>query len=269
MPDAVPLRLIREMNSIVIAPEEQFPVLTHAPVIEAVLELRCRRDSLWEESAVTTMLKEHLPDFSIESLAGTKMEWKVQLGQEPEHSSEELGWVGVLMRTADKKEIVRVERDMVVFSQLAPYPGWDVFSNRAIRYWGVVAPDDVSCEFARIGMRYINRIELTGPTVDLEEYLVAAPKLPLDLELPFVDFLHRETIGVPGYDYVVQLTRTIQQTETEQGRGLGLIIDIDVATTKPWSGTLVELHARLNEMRWLKNKTFFGSLTQNAKSLLA
>jgi len=80
------------MNSIVITPEERFPVLTRAPVIEAVLELRCRRDSVWDESAVTTMLKEHLPDFSIESLAGTKMEWKVELGQKPEHSFNGLGW---------------------------------------------------------------------------------------------------------------------------------------------------------------------------------
>ena len=48
----------------------------------------------------------------------------------------------------------------------------------------------------------------------------------------------------------------------------GLILYIDVGTTKPFylSGDGLEPH--LANMRWLKNKAFFGSLSERASNLL-
>jgi hypothetical protein len=43
-----------------------------------------------------------------------------------------------------------------------------------------------------------------------------------------------------------------------------LILDVDVFTTQPLEPKLGTLEERLTEMRWLKNKVFFGSVTSSA-----
>jgi hypothetical protein len=43
-----------------------------------------------------------------------------------------------------------------------------------------------------------------------------------------------------------------------------LILDIDVFTTKPFEQRADAIDKRLAEMRWLKNKVFYSSLTKGA-----
>jgi uncharacterized protein (TIGR04255 family) len=45
---------------------------------------------------------------------------------------------------------------------------------------------------------------------------------------------------------------------------MGLILDIDVFTTEPFAYDLATVIRQLGEMRWLKNKMFFGNLTSQA-----
>lgn len=248
---------------------EKFDHLSKAPVVEAVLELRCRVEKEWDEVHTTKRLKELLPEFTkVESLRTVKHEVAIEPGMAPVQNATDLGWVGVVMKTEDEKQIVRFERDKFSFSQLAPYPGWNTFIERALKLWNVRAAETGQDEIARIGLRFINRIAAGGPNEDLQKVLVAAPVKPEGFPLPFGGFLHRDVFDVPGYDYAVLTTRTIQPVASDTAAVLGLIIDIDVFTTKPVTLTIEELRARLQEMRWLKNKTFFGSLTNEAKSNL-
>ena len=46
--------------------------------------------------------------------------------------------------------------------------------------------------------------------------------------------------------------------------GIALILDIDVFTTHGFELDDSVLERRLSEMRWLKNKVFFGSITEKA-----
>jgi uncharacterized protein (TIGR04255 family) len=247
--------------------DEKFGHLSKAPVVEAVLELRSRVETEWDEVHTTKRLRELLPEFpKVESLRTLMHEVVLEPSIATVQNAADLGWVGVLMKTADEKQIVRFERDAFSYSQLAPYPGWDAFIDRALQLWNLRTAESAHNEIARIGLRFINRIAAGGPNEDLQKVLVAAPVKPDDLPLPYAGFLHRDVFEVPGYDYAVLTTRTIQPMASDATTASGLIIDIDVFTTKPATLTIEELRARLREMRWLKNKTFFGSLTNEAKS---
>ena len=249
--------------------DEKFDHLSKAPVVEAVLELRCRVETEWDEVHTTKRLRELLPEFTkVESVRTVMHEVAVESGIAPVQNATDLVWTGVVMKTEDEKQIVRFERDRFSFSQLAPYPGWDTFIERALNLWTLRRAEPGHDEIARMGLRFINRIAARGPDEDLQKVLVAAPVKPVDFPLPIAGFLHRDMFEVPGYDYMVLTTRTIQPVASDAAAVPGLIIDIDVFTTKPATLTIEELRARLQEMRWLKNKTFFGSLTNEAKSNL-
>jgi uncharacterized protein (TIGR04255 family) len=69
---------------------------------------------------------------------------------------------------------------------------------------------------------------------------------------------------VPNTPYAINLVRTMQQQVSTSNPELALILDIDV-----YIGSMVELGeenlvTQLNNMRWLKNKTFLGCITQTA-----
>jgi len=102
--------------------------------------------------------------------------------------------------------------------------------------------------------------------MNIEQYLRNAPIPPADLDLPFLGFMHQETLGVPGHPYAINLIRTIQPPQYPADSGIAIILDIDVFTLQPLEQPVEnddnKLTDMLDEMRWLKDKIFFGSITE-------
>jgi uncharacterized protein (TIGR04255 family) len=95
---------------------------------------------------------------------------------------------------------------------------------------------------------------------NFEEYIQPSPTTPKGIDVPFVGFFHQDTLAMPGYPYVVNIIRTIQLPE-KPTQGCAIILDIDVGTNQPFKPGAEELTRCLDEMRWLKNRVFFGSIT--------
>lgn len=176
----------------------------------------------------------------------------------------DLGWKGLRCESADHVHIAQFNRDGFVFSRLRPYDHWEQFCGEAMRLWSIYRDIAQPSGIQRLGLRFINRIELPldGPRPD--DYL-HMPADPLKgVRLSRTGFFHRDVLGVPGYPYIVTIVRTVQPIQTAGSKGFGLLLDIDVFSTEPLDlqDDLVIQH--LTEMRWLKNKAFFGSITGQA-----
>lgn len=244
---------------------ERFPRLARAPIAEAVIEVRARAEATWEESGIRSSLQRQLPAYpNIVSQREFAHELQVGPGHESVQTHRDLGWKGLRFESADHVHIVQFNRDGYVFSRLRPYDHWEQFHGEAFRLWHVHKDLAHPAEVQRLGLRFINRIELPldGPRPD--DYLLMPAEVLKGLELPRAGFLHRDVLGVPGYPYVITIVRTVQPVQTSGSKGFGLIFDIDVFTTEPFDLQDDLLKRRLAEMRWLKNKVFFGSITEQA-----
>ena len=60
------------------------------------------------------------------------------------------------------------------------------------------------------------------------------------------------------------ITRTLQTPQNRTVEGIAIILDIDVFTMQPFPLDGADLEQRLAEMRWLKKKSFFGTITSKA-----
>jgi uncharacterized protein (TIGR04255 family) len=76
--------------------------------------------------------------------------------------------------------------------------------------------------------------------------------------------MHQDTLGVPGYSYAINVIQTVQIPPSLESEGIALILDIDVFTLQAFNLGKDAIEQRLQEMRWLKNKVFFGSITKKA-----
>ncbi len=244
---------------------ERFPHLPNAPIVEAVIDIRGRAGAPWEESAIREKLKAELPDYpQASSHREFRHEVKMVPGQEPQQTVIDLGWKGVRLQSTDKLHIAQFNRDGFVFSRLHPYESWEQLIREAMRLWKIHREIGRPSEVQRLGLRFINRILLPPKYVDFEDYLKAPPKPPDGLDLPFHGFFHNETLAVPGYPYAINIIRTIQQPQPPDHDRIGIILDNDVFTVGSFEFQQEILEHRLAEMRWLKNKAFFGIISQKA-----
>lgn len=244
---------------------EVFPHLSAAPIVEAVIQLTCRPELPWEEPSLRDELRSRLPEFpNFKSQVRFHGEFAIEAGVEVEQTVRSSPtWAGIRGESSDGLHIAQFNRDGFVFSRLHPYENWDRLVSEALRLWIVFIDLARPTEVNRIGVRFINRISLSASGIRLKEYVRWPPASPDGLTLPVAAFLHQETLNVVGYPYVINLIRTIQPPQPDGG-GPWLILDIDVFTTTPTGLDLRDVQDQLTEMRWLKNKAFFGSLTSEA-----
>jgi uncharacterized protein (TIGR04255 family) len=139
-------------------------------------------------------------------------ELEMKVGQAPKQMVKDMGLKGLRFRSRDQLQIVQLNRDGFVFSRLQPYEDWEQLSREAMRLWQFYAELARPTEIQRIGLRFINRMQLPPREVQFEDYIQSGPQPPKELELPFLGFMHHDTLAVPGYSYAINLIRTISGT---------------------------------------------------------
>lgn len=245
--------------------------LPRAPIVEAVIDIRARPEAVLDEAMLKPQLEAKLSGYQfLDSQRQIQIQHEVSLqgNTSPGPIIRDLGWKGLRFQSDDKKHIVQFNQDGFVFSRLEPYESWEQLYEEGMRLWFVYVGLAQPVEIHRIGLRYINRIQLPPDELRFEDYLVSAPMPPKGLDVPFHGFVHQDTLAIPGHPYAINVVRTIQPPGTLDNQGMRLILDIDAFTTQGFELNEMALKQRLLEMRWLKNKVFFGSVTPNAIKLL-
>jgi uncharacterized protein (TIGR04255 family) len=201
-----------------------------------------------------------------DSLRAIQYQATVSPNQPPSQTIQDMGWSGVRFQSEDQKYIAQFNRDGFALSRLEPYQSWDMFQAEAMRLWDGYAESVKPTQIHRVGLRYVNLIQLSAGELNFGEYLDLAPSTPKILDLPVSGFFHLNVVVVPNYPYTVNVIKTVQPPPTA-GAGNGLILDIDVATTRPFDYDDTKLKNHLAEMRWIKNKVFEGAITQKSKEM--
>jgi uncharacterized protein (TIGR04255 family) len=254
--------------SVKIMTDEQFTHLPKAPITEAVVEIRTRPTTVFQESPVRSSLEATLNGYHyLDSPRLIRGQMRIGGGQPVAQTLEDLGWKGVRFQTPDEKHVAQFNRDGFAFSRLEPYENWQRFSSEALRLWEIYKGLAEPAAFDRLGLRFVNRILLPVGDRDFGNYIQPAPSAPGALDLPFSGFLHQDALAVPGHPYGITVIRTIQEPAASDISPIALIFDIDVFTIPGTALDSITISDRLEEMRWLKNKVFFGGVTDNALEL--
>jgi uncharacterized protein (TIGR04255 family) len=249
-----------------IDPSEVFPNLPNAAITEAVIEIRARAGVPWNEPEIREKLKPLMVGYP-EQISGRAMMFQVTPGANKELAAQDLGWNGVWFKTADQKQIAKFQLDLFSFSRLHPYKDWDQFIGEATRLWkihsGIARPSDV----LRLGIRFINRFPIPAGRVEVSDYFIGFPDDLPEMNLTLGGFLHHDVFVIPNQPYGVNLIKTVQPADAPN-KEFGLILDIDVYTTTPFANEINLIEEKLKEMRWLKNKVFFKTITKKLKGSL-
>jgi uncharacterized protein (TIGR04255 family) len=261
-----------ELPPIQIDHARPFPRLSTAPIVEAVIELRARAETPWEEEEVSRRLTERLPDYpSTRKVADLVFTANFALasggdGAMPEANptSRSQRWTGVRHESPDGRFIADFTRDHFSLSRLAPYQEWTSFRDEALRLWQIHAGLAEPAEVQRLGVRFINRLAVPVANLDFGDYFEGLGVAPGSLAT--AGFLYQDALAVPGHPYVVNTLRTVQQPQNAAA-AIGLLLDIDAICPEPTQTLRTKIQDRLDDLRWLKNHVFFSAMTSKALDL--
>lgn len=163
------------------------PLYANSPLIEAVCDFRFEPGEPWDATIpgrLYTPLRKEFPkrravqDFTASIVAG------------PERIEQQVTPVErIRFLREDETALIQVAVNNLTVNQLKPYPGWNVFLQvirRALRTYNRIAEPR---GLQRIGLRYINRIEVPGTEVDLESYFDFYPHIGPAMPQLHGDFL--------------------------------------------------------------------------------
>jgi uncharacterized protein (TIGR04255 family) len=238
---------------------KEFEHLPRAPIVEAVIHWQAPAGKSLDKLALRDELNRRFSDF--ECHEQQEIRATVQSSSGETGFRQQTRWDGFRLNgkgDADRY-VVQFKPNGVAFSRLKPYDQWESFLTAAQPFWNAYLELAEPPLIERLGVRFINQITLLAQDSP-SDYLKDIPAPPPALGLSSDRFFHQDTYRVSGDPYQINWVRTVQPTESDEL----LIVDIDVWTERIESLEREVLSKHLAEMRFLKNRLFFSSMTEKA-----
>ncbi len=230
-----------------------------APIVEAVVGIRFENDM--DAAVLQAVAARFLRQYPVRQ---DEQQQSVVFGP----AGLQVGAGPARVRLVSDTGIVVLAPNEVSTSRLAPYPGWDVFSQEVVQNLRLLREEAGFRKLVHFGVRFINRIDI--PTkgdegIDLSNFFRIGPTLPPQLGVHDLEayFLTTQI----SYSEEVRITiQTGPVPETLIGHS-SVLLDIDVTLKSNLPQKLDTISETMLDLRRIKNETFEACISDAARAL--
>jgi uncharacterized protein (TIGR04255 family) len=235
------------------------------PVVEAVVGITFT-DPVTDAALATVDRRfgKHYPVHQPADNISFVLDAVIQNGKSISHNAQKSVVHGHRRSTVEMDEVSTLQPNAIAVAQLAPYKGWDAFIARVERDLGLYRRSTKFREIQRIGVRYINRIDLPaeGNVIEQEKYLNVYPQVPDGLG-PMLSYSMEASFSLDDIGCVATL-RTMPMPSPTLGHA-SFVIDLDVFAANNLPQSDAAVMSLLNNIRTEKNRIFELSVKQLAR----
>lgn len=239
------------------------------PITEAIIELRL--EAPIEEKAIQKIQRKLSKDYEYSK---TILKKEFSLDTEEMKISEvrqEVEFEGFMLTSKNECDVVQIKRNAMICSRLAPYTGWENFAPRARKNWGIWRKSTKKLRLSRIGVRYINRIDIPikeRKGIRLEDYLTVVPQYP---EPSLIKVLTNYTMQITGSFSAenFQIVVNTNVTRSPLIDHLSVILDIDLSPQDSLPQSDDNIWHLVDEIREHKNNAFEMCITDLTRELFS
>ena len=250
-------------------PKTVFTKLSKAPIVEAVIELKVRMAGQVDPARFLDFrdqLVEHFPVSRDMQYVQSLLHFDAEKGPQ---QVLETGKAGIRLESADQRWVVQARVDGVSISRLAPYERWEALRQQAEAVWPVYIRALNPTTVIRLGVRYINRVELADEVIDFDRVLTVGPKIPPALPQKLTEFFSRIVIPMEEKRATLVLVQAFDPPPPAQGGALpAVVLDIDAFSEQSHEIESREIWDALERLRGLKNMAFFNCITADTLETL-
>jgi uncharacterized protein (TIGR04255 family) len=102
--------------------------------------------------------------------------------------------------------------DGFTFNRLKPYTGWAQVLPQALELWRIYVEEFGPLSVTRIAVRYINRLTLPAPVVNMSRYLTAPPTVPAGAPQSLRGFLQRIVLEDTAAGLTARVTQASEKS---------------------------------------------------------
>lgn len=237
---------------------DTWPHLNRAPIVEGLIDIRVERSPEVTLDTMKAACDELAGDFpSREPISTFSGQFSFSMESGSSFSAQAPAPIGFMLRSADQKWVAQFRLDGFTLSRLQPYTSWDDLKVRAtelwIRYRSVARP----LKIIRLASRYINRIPLPMGE-SFEKTFTTTFNIAASLPQSVVGFLLRVVIPFEEEQALAIVTQALPDNAQD------CTFDLDVFAMTPAGIADPDAWIKLEQLRDVKNRLFFESLTKTA-----
>lgn len=232
--------------------------LEKPPISEAILDIRVEFPEGGEPS------KEELMEvFAQIEDAYPVIQELVESDDSDDSDDSDKQFEGYLCTSENESHIVALNKGGLGFSQVSAYSGGDAFKGQVEEVWHKYSGVISSGVITRVGLRFINKLEIEiKEGDDLEEFIACPPRAPKDTTDVMGRFFSSVTVADTKTDISAVITQAMKHDLSKEHE----IYYLDIETYKYVEEGIQEesIWELYDGLRDLKNRIFFASVTDKA-----
>lgn len=241
--------------------------LHRAPIIEALIDLRVvMPEGLTIESLERSLQPLDFGYYVKSPISQGTIEFRAPPGGQPFESATQASVVGYRLHSDDERYVVQWQVGGITVSRLQPYQDWPTLLAECQRLWQIYAARCRPVRVSRVAARYINDLRL--PLASGESYqlfLNRFVELPEGAPQAVEAFFQRfQLVDVSSGGRVAL---SLSQKGVREGEPAQVILDIDAFKERDMAADAAEIWSELEQLRVLKNRCFFSTITDRAAEL--
>ena len=242
------------------------PNYPRAPITEAVIQLRMAADvEARLQEKVVQKLKSKFPN------SQPMHEFSVVLDNTGGNVSVSQNTEGFRLSNDDQTDIILINNRGITATRLAPYPGWGVLRDNAKAAWGVWTNATPRHPVERLGVRFINRIDIPSqgnPQIQLGDYLHFHPTITAITPQPMLGYVLQVVLPTFDADWTATITSTMLGPAPIPNH-TSILLDIDIARSNQIPLNDEQLWPIIEGARIVKNDLFERCITDATRKLFA
>jgi len=179
-------------------------------------------------------------------------------------NQEQMGYAFV---GGEGKHVVHFKVNGFTFSRLAPYQTWEQLRNEAKTLWNSYRQVVGSTPVVRVGLRYVNQLDIPLPVRDLRDFIRVYPEISSDLAQQLAGFFVQ--VQIPQEDIDAMLIINEAMVPPADPSVVSVVLDIDVIKQGLRLESDDDVWNTMEALRVRKNIVFEGCITNNTRELIS
>jgi uncharacterized protein (TIGR04255 family) len=165
------------------------------------------------------------------------------------------------------KHVAQFKVSGFTFSRLAPYQTWEQLRDEAKKLWNSYRQIVGLLPVVRVGLRYVNQLDLPMPIRDFRDFIRSYPEISSDLTQQLAGFFMQ--VQIPQQDISAMLVLNEAMVPPSSPNVVSIVLDIDVFQQGLKLESDDEVWSTMEIFRLRKNLIFEGCITNNTRELIS
>ena len=239
-----------------------------APIVEAIVDIQVKMAEGFSHeafNAVHSKLSDSFP---------TKLPIQmVQMGMEPDAQAEgNLQFsssktdLGLWLTNKDNSRILQVRENGFTYSHLPPYTSWEVLRAEAYEAWGIFVELCNPQIVTRCALRFVNRIEIPKPSIELHDYFYLYPEIPKGIPQDVSGMFMQLQMPQKDLEGIATINQAVAEP-TSPGT-VSVLLDFDLFQVREYAPEDEAIWHYLDKLRDRKNELFEACITDETRRLI-